>query len=163
MAFFKLLFSKKTKYHSQNVLSPEFPANVKKAILLLASAATSPTDEDFLKSLADSGISDKEATEILLFLPIAFVRHLLPNLKWHDTYNEFVTDKKHLEKKYSETDSFQIIWDVTNNYFKNSPAPDSIIKIAGRSAEFHVINKLLLDNEDINIDEIKITKTTIIR
>jgi hypothetical protein len=56
-----------------------------------------------------------------------------------------------------------IIWEVVNNYFKDSPDSNSIIKIAGRSAEFQVINKLLLDNPNTKLEEIKLTNSIIVR
>lgn len=162
MSFFKSLFFEKTvKDNSGEIFAPDFAGQVKKAITLLGNNETSLDDKHVLELFISNGIGYKEANEILLFLPIAFVRHLLPNLKWHDTYNEFINDKKQTERKYGETKSFQIIWDVTKNYFQNSPQTDTILKIGGRSAEFHVINQFLNDGE--KLEDIQLTKTMIIR
>lgn len=161
MTFFKSLFSNKTKHaKSKYTLSNNFALQVQKSITLLSENEGALSDEEVIRLLISDGIDYNEAIEILLFLPIAFVRNWLPNLKWHNTYNEY-NNKKQSERKYSETKSFQIIWDVTKDYFQNAPNADSIIKISGRSAEFHAINQLL--NEGCNLKDIKLTKTTIIR
>jgi len=88
---------------------------------------------------------------------------LLPNIKWPDSYTENIENKGSTEKKFVESVPFMIIWEVVNNYFKDSPDSNSIIKIAGRSAEFQVINKLLLDNPNTKLEEIKLTNSIIVR
>ena len=162
MTFLKSLFSKKTvQDNSHETLSLDFARKVQKAITLLGDNESSLDDEKVLKLFNENGIDDKEAIEILLFLPITFVRHWLPNLKWHDTYCELINDKKQIERKYSETKSFQIIWEVTKNYFQNSPKADTIIKIGGRSSEFHAINQLL--NDGGKFENIELAQTVIVR
>ena len=162
MTFLKSLFSKTTlQDNSKETLSFDFARQVQKAIELLSNNSGSLTDQEVVQLLTDNGISYNEAIEILLFLPIAFVRHWLPNLKWHDTYIEFINEKKQIEKKYSETKSFQIIWEATKDYFQNSPKSDTIIKVGGRSAELHSVNQLL--NDGGKLEDIELSKTVIIR
>lgn len=51
--------------------------------------------------------------------------------------------------------------EVSKNFIEKSVKKDYLINIAGRSAEFNAINQLLLEGG--NIQDIKITKTVIIR
>jgi hypothetical protein len=162
MTFLKSLFSKKTlPDNSKETLSSEFARHVQKAIELLGCHSGSLSDEEVVQLLTDNCISYNEAIEILLFLPIAFVRHWLPNVKWHDTYFEFISDKIQMEKIYCESKSFQIIWEVTKDYFENSRNSDTVIKVGGRSAELHSINQLL--NNCSKFENIELSKTVIIR
>ena len=111
----------------------------------------------------DHKIAPKEAVDFFLFLPIAFIRHWLPNMNWPDSYLELVSEKKFIEKKYSETPSFQIIWTVTAAHFQASPDATTIMKIGGRSAEFHSINELLINNKEAKPEDVKLTQSIIIR
>ncbi len=108
----KSFFSRKPDY-SEEELSPEFEQQVKLAISLIEVGNDIDTDEDLLNYLLDNGIARKEATEILLFLPIAFVRHWITTVKWHATYLVYVDAKRTIKRKYHETKSYQIIWKVT--------------------------------------------------
>lgn len=56
-------------------------------------------DKDIFEVFIENGIGSYEAREILLFLPIAFVRQLLPDIKWHETYIEYKDNKQSIEKK----------------------------------------------------------------
>lgn len=164
MNFIKSLFSKKTILNSPEApLSPVFAEQVKYAISLLSNEEGSISDEEVLKLFDDHKIAPREAVEICLFLPIAFVRHWLPNLNWPDSYQELIDEEKFIEKKYSKTLSFKIIWEVTNSYFQDSPSSETVIKIGGRSAEFHAINQLLNDNDGDELENIQLAQTVIIR
>ncbi|MGG9964674.1 hypothetical protein [Ferruginibacter sp. SUN106] len=158
----KSLFSSKTPD-----IKPELPHDfdqvVKQAISLLKHSGDVSTDEKFLNYLTNNGIEYTSAVEILLFLPIAFVRQWLPTAKWLDTYVEYVDEKKQIEKKYSETKAYQIIWNVTTEYFANNPDRDTVFKIGGRSTEFNVINKALNDNPNSNLEDLELSQTFIVR
>ena len=154
MTFFKTLFAGKK---SQPTPSSDFSAQVEKAIRLLASANVDLDNEQFMRLLVDNGINKLDATEIFLFLPIAFVREWLTDMNWGDTYIEYFDEHKQIERKFSETTSYKIINTVAQNYFRNSPDRDTVLKIAGRSAEFHAINKLLNDNPKAELKEVKLS------
>ncbi|MDX2049242.1 MAG: hypothetical protein SFU87_20830 [Chitinophagaceae bacterium] len=162
MSFFKsLFFRKKNDNDFQEIFSPDFEVQVEKAIKLLSENEADLNNETIFKLFTDNGIGEKEAIEILLFLPISFIRHWIPNLKWPDTYDELINGKQQIEKKYAETKSFLIIWEVTSKYFQNSPDAKTILQIGGRSAEFHTINQLL--NEGGELENVELAKTTIMR
>lgn len=158
-------FSKRSaKDLSEAALSPHFRDQIRKAIQLLGQSEVSLDDREVLQLFISNGMTSQEAEEIMLFLPIAFVRKMLPNMKWSETYIELIGQKRGTkEKKYFETKSFVIIWEETNDYYNNAPEKNTILRIAGRSAEFHVINKLLLANPGMKAEEIQLTKSSIIR
>lgn len=160
MTFFKTLFARQDNRPN---LQPDFSVRVDKAIQVLADANAQLDNEQFIELLVDNGINKQEAIEIYLFLPIAFVRHWIADLKWLDTYIEYFSEQRQIERKFSETASYQIISTVTRNYFQNSPNQDAILKIGGRSAEFHAINQLLNDNPQANLQDIELSPTVIIR
>lgn len=148
---------------NQPKLTPNFSVQVEKAIHLAASVNSNLDNEQFIELLVNNGIGQEEATEIFLFLPIAFVRQWLADVKWLDTYIEFFTEQRRIERKFSETASYQIINGVVHDYFRNSPNRDTVLKIGGRSAEFHAINRLLNDNPQAKLQDIELSPTVIIR
>lgn len=154
----------KRKNKADQKLSSDFEAQVSRAILLIGNNTDIDinTDKAFVKFLIDNNIPPADATEIMLFLPIAFIRKLVPKLKWPDTYIEFISDKKQIERKYSETKSFEIIWRVTSAYFE-TPNKETVFKLAARSAEFNAMNHLLLANPELEIEELNMSKTVILR
>ena len=160
MTFFKTLFVRKK---NQPKLTPYFRAQVEKAIHLLANANPNLDNQQFMELLINNDIGKQEATEIFLFLPIAFVRQWLTDVNWLQTYIEYFSEQKQIERKFSETPSYEVISGVTKNYFQNSPSSDVVLKIAGRSAEFHAMNKLLLNNPDSKPQEIEFSPTVIMR
>lgn len=144
----------------KNINAEGFKSNIKKAIKLLGDQSTIINDEKLIEVLIQNVIPYKEAIEILIFLPIAFTRRFIPNLNWIDNYYEESEGKK-VEKKFSETDSYRIIWDVTNEYFLQNPSNETVLKIAGRSSELNAINVFLNKGGDLN--NIKFLPTTFIR
>ena len=143
-------------------LSIKFRSHVDNAINLLSINEGVLKDEEVLELFLANGVSYEEALEILLFLPIAFVRQLLPDVEWPDTYFESINHDQN-EIKYSETESFLMIWEEVLKYFNASPDNDAIIKIAGRSSEFQAINKLLLNNPNLHVKDIRLTNTVVVR
>jgi len=158
----KSLFSSKPS-DTKPELPHDFDRVVRHAISLVKHSGDISTDEEFLNYLTNNGIEHTSAVQILVFLPIAFVRHWLPTAKWLDTYIEYVDEKKQIEKKYSETKAYQIIWNVTVEYFANNPDRDTVFKIGGRSAEFNAINQALLDNPNSKLEDLEFSQTFILR
>ncbi|NAS29501.1 hypothetical protein GTQ40_00815 [Flavobacteriaceae bacterium R38] len=149
--------------HKTDIDISEFHSDIKKAIKLIGGLDESPTDEKLLDLFNQNGINENHAIEILTFLPIAFVRKMLPKMDWRESYIEQLSDKKRRSKQFSENQFYSIIESETKIYFGNRPESEVILKIAGRSVEFKVINDLLLKNENADIAEIKFTENIIIR
>lgn len=159
----KAFFSSK-KNGTEPRLPADFEQLVKKAIYLVENSSDDlAADEAFLKYLTDNGIEYTAAVEILLFLPIAFVRQLFPMVKWLETYTEFINEKTQIEKSYSETKTYQVILKVTTDYFANSPKEKTMLRIAGRSAEFNIINDILNNNSGSKIEDMELSSTIIFR
>ncbi len=146
-----------------NIKSSEFQSEVKTSINLIGNLNESLEDEKLLNFLTQNGIKESNAMEIVIFLPIAFVRKMLPNVNWRENYIELLSDKKQRTKSFAENSFYKIIENETDNYYAGKAESEVILKIAGRSAEFKVINDLLLKNEKVDISEIKLTENIIIR
>jgi hypothetical protein len=157
----KSLFSKETTA-ADTPLSVDFEEQVEKAILLIDKEKGILQDKEFVNLLVRSGIGHKAAVEILIFLPIAFTRRLLSTVEWPDTYMEEVGKNQRI-KKFDETESFKKIWKVTIDYFDTSPSNDTILKIAGRSAEFDAVNQLLTNQPSSKPEDIQIGLSVIMR
>ena len=140
-----------------------FKKNIQKAIKLLLNSNNSPTDEMVLDLFQKNGINQVDSVEILLFLPIAFCRRLFNHLNWQATYIEQQGENNQIEKKFIDSESFQIIWQETEKYFQNLPVSANIIRIAGRSAEFNALNDLLLRNPEAKAEDIVLSKIHIVR
>ncbi len=143
--------------------SSKFRQSVQKAISILLNSNNSPTDEMVLALFQKKGISEVDSVEILLFLPIAFLRRLYDHLKWHDSYFEFDNKNNQVEKKFADSTSFQIIQEETEKYFQNLPVSRNITNIAWRSAEFNALNDILLRNPDMKAEDVILSKTFIVR
>ncbi|WP_205514706.1 hypothetical protein [Longitalea arenae] len=152
----------RNKTGSKIKISSNFRDHVNKAIGLLSMNDGSLEDEEVINLFKSNGINPEDAIEIFLFLPIAFVRQLLPNLKWPNTYIEKIGDQIN-EIQYKETESFLIIWEETRKYFGNHPKNETILKIAGRSSEFHGINNAMLRNPKLKVEDVQLTNTVIVR
>jgi hypothetical protein len=142
-------------------LSKNFDEQVHKCIHILGRADNSPEDKELIELLTANQIPLTDALEITCFLPIAFVRQYLPSVKWPDFYFEVSKKNKFIKKKFSQTLPFQRISTVVDAYFESSPAKDEILKIAGRSAEFRVINELLLQYPEYTAQDVKLTPLVI--
>ena len=132
------------------------------AIRLLAQNENSFEDKEAIQFLVENGISNYEAIEIITFLPIAFVRRWLNKLNWKETYIEN-QNGKFTEKKFNETESYTVILKIVESYFERNPTKETVMKIAGRSAELQVMNKLLIENPESKIEDIKLSETIIMR
>ena len=136
--------------------------SVELAIELFARNENSLEDKQAIEFLIENGIIENEAVEIVTFLPIAFIRSWLTKVKWKDNYTEY-KNEKYVAKKYSENESYNQILKVAKDYFNRNPSKETVMKIAGKSAEFNVINQLLLKNPTAKIEDINLTETVIIR
>ncbi|KAA2243170.1 hypothetical protein F0L74_11690 [Chitinophaga agrisoli] len=161
MKFFRSLFSKPAAPpQPEAATSASFAREVLKAIVLLGESEHLSTDEEILRLFRDNGISETDAPEILLFLPIAFVRRWMPDYNWRDDYIETIHGTQ-IERKYSETKNYQLIWAVTQSYFQAAPRENVIKRVCARSAELHAINHLLSHGE--LLEDIELAPMTIIR
>ena len=141
----------------------DFASHVQAAIEVIVAAKTSLSDAELFDAFINNGIPKKDAIEILLFLPIAFVRQLLPGIQWPDTYITMDSHKNKVQQQYANTAFYKIIFSTATKYINSKPGGDAIIKMAGRSAEFHAINQLLLDNPSLDVNKIKLTETVLIQ
>lgn len=161
MNFFDFLL--KTKHDkSKDFMTPGFAHSVEKAIQLISSSERNLEKDELFELLRGICENEFEAEEIHIFLPIAFVRLCFPKINWHKTYNEINSTKKETKREFKNTESYQIILQVSKKYFQN-PSQETIMRIAGRSAEFNVMNQLLLDNKNAKAEDIKFSETTVIR
>lgn len=161
MKFFDFLLKTKDK-KSRDFISLDFEISIEKAISFIESSDTDLNEDTLFEKLCEICKNDFEAQEIYVFLPIAFVRLAYPKINWLETYNEVYSNKKQTKKEFATTESYQIILKISEKYFQN-PSKETIIKIAGRSAEFHAMNQLFLDNKNAKLEDIKFTETTVIR
>jgi hypothetical protein len=162
MSFLKSLFSNNKKNNKISI-SSNFKEQVFKAINVLGENEGALDDDEAKQLLLHHGIPEIDINEIIVFLPIAFVRKWLKTVEWSDTYMEMKSKSQTQEKKYSETESYIIIWSITTEYFENTPNGDFIFKIAGRSSEYKVINQVLNNNPNAKLEDLKLSNTVIIR
>ena len=146
------------KEESENELM-EFVENIRKGIALFLEIDENVSDDEALILFENSNIKKVHANEIIIFLPIAFVRCLLPDFNWDDEYIQITNGNEKVKKRFSETGSYKFILLETKSYFETKPCSENIIRIAGRSAEFQAINDLLLIGN--KLEEIKLTKSYI--
>jgi hypothetical protein len=139
-----------------------FPGYADQAIRLITNSDGQLQDEQVLALFEANGIPRTEAIELLLFLPMAFCRHLLPIINWPDHYFEYISEEKQIKHLYSNNQRYIFIQQALERYLTNNYTKADYYKIAGRSASFHAINQILLDNPERKLSEILVTPETII-
>lgn len=158
MSFWNKILGKKEKNRAKE--SSNFDSDVKKSIDIIGSSKSLENDK-LLILLTRNGIEKNNGVEIITFLPIAFVRKWLADVDWPKTYLEHYSDSKRISKRFSDNHQYLTIEKIVDHYWNDKPNNDVIVNIAGRSAEFNAINKLL--NDGGNLTDVKMTETIIIR
>ncbi len=164
MGLWKSLFGKLKSDTSEGAdkdVPEEFREWVKRSIQLIGNNPKNMENEELHNYLVHKGIPEFEAGEIIIFLPIAFCRELLPNLNWSSIYYDCYSDGKRIKRKFRKNERYLIIDEETKKYWNRNPNNDVIIQIAGRSAEFKVINELLLVGG--KLEDVKLTNSYIMR
>ncbi|MBP2831279.1 hypothetical protein J8281_03680 [Aquimarina sp. U1-2] len=151
---------KKTKTETIEIEN-NFDADVIKSIEIIGNAEKSLDNGDFMSLLMEKGIKKENAFEIIIFLPVAFIRRWLNNIDWPVTYIDYYSENNKITKRYSENHQYVVIENEVERYWNNNPEKDFIINIAGRSAEFDAINQLLNDGE--KMEDIKIVELVVLR
>lgn len=171
MKFFKSIFSRKHQVplnaekntHSDRSFEVDVNAitsYAKKAIELLGTSDGTLEDYQILELFKSNGFPEEISAKLLVFLPITFVRCWLPDVAWLETYEERFDDGELIRRRYDESSVYISVMSVANEYFKDYPDPDTIIKIGGRSAEFHVLNTLLKGGGKLS--DVRLTETIIV-
>jgi hypothetical protein len=110
-----------------------FKRNIDKAIQTIIEKEGGASDEEILTALL-AQMQRTDAIEIFIFLPIAFCRLLLPNIVFLDEYYEDSRDGNGQQlRKFSETESYQVVLESSSRYFSTKPGSENILKIAGRN------------------------------
>lgn len=161
MGLFDRIFSKNEKVQSAGEIPTDFEILVEKSIGLIGTSEDGLDNEGLHQHLIKNGIPEQEAEEIIIFLPVAFCKKLLPELNWQPNYIEYYSKRNQVKKKYSENGRFIIIEKITEEYWGNNPNRDIVMRVAGWSAEFNAINQLL--NDGGKLEDVVLTESYVIR
>jgi hypothetical protein len=134
---------------------------VRKSIPIIGTTGKTMLDSELMQLLVSEGVPEQEAIEIVLFLPTAFTRILIPNVNWQNYYVDYYGEHKQIERLYQENPRYLVFESETHRFFNSQPDSELLLNVAGRSAEFKAVNKLLLDGG--KIEDIKVTPSYIIR
>jgi hypothetical protein len=158
MRFLKSIFGIKDK-HPQ--IQGDLSAFVRKSIPIIGTTGKTMHDPELIQLLVSEGVSEQEAIEIVLFLPVAFTRILFPSIKWKDYYVDYYGDNNQIKRLYRENPRYLIFESETHYFFNSKPNSELLLSVAGRSAELKAVNKLLLDGG--KIEDITVTPSYVIR
>ena len=164
MGFLKSIFGKNKPSEEVSGTSPvpkNFNQLTKKAIELIGRDSLEMENDQLVDYLVSNGIPEHEAIELYLFLPTAFTRKLLPDVKWIPYYVDYYSETNKIKRNYQDNLRYKIIEQETNLYWNNKPNNEYILNIAGRSSEFHAINKLL--NDGGKLENARLVEATIVR
>ena len=161
LRFLRSLFTSR-QTNSVDSMPAEFYWYTQQAIRLITESHGQLEDEQILSLFEKNGIPPKEAIELLLFLPQAFCRHLLSKVAWPDYYLEYVSEVKSIKRFYADNKRYGVILSALQAYLAGEFMQADYYKIAGRSASFHSLNQLMLDNPSRNLAEAIVTPETII-
>lgn len=143
MGIFDFLFGGKSS--TNNVTPTSFNECVKLSIDIIGSKGKWYDTYGVIKLLSKNGIPKSDAIEIAIFMPMAFCRKMLPEVTWPETYIEYYSEDKQIEKPFKDNEKFLIIQEETNTYWDTNPNQNAIMQILFLSADFNAINKLLHD------------------
>jgi hypothetical protein len=158
MKFLQSIFGKK---HKHPPIQGDLSAFVIKSIPIIGIAGKTMEDHELIQLLASEDVPEQEAIEIVLFFPVAVARKLMPEIKWKDYYIDYYGDNKQIEQLYRENPRYVIFESEVHRFLNSKPGSELILNIAGRSAEFKAVNKLLLDGS--KIEDITVTASYVVR
>jgi hypothetical protein len=158
MKFIKSLFRTRDKHPP---IEGDLCALVRKSIPIIGTTGKTMHDSELIQLLTSEGVPEQEAIEIVLFLPVAFTRALIPNVQWKDYYIDYYAKNKQRERLYRENPRYLIFESETHHFFNSGPDSELVLNVAGRSAELKAVNKLLLDGS--KIEDIVVTASYVIR
>lgn len=151
----------KEEMQFENPIPDNFRELTVRAIDLIGRDSKKMENEELREHLISNRFPDFEAGELIIFLPIAFCRKMLPELNWLPDYFDFYSEKKKVKRRYKNNSRYRIIEEETETYWNRNPSKDFVLSIAGRSAEFHAINQLLIDGG--KLEDVKLTESYIVR
>ncbi len=134
---------------------------IQKGINVLLNIEDPSNFDKVIKTMEYYGIDEDNAREYFIFIPIAFCRLMLPNIKFPEFYLEQDFLGNRIRKKFKNNPLYLEIESVTNAFFETISNSDDILKIASLSSEFNVVNKLLLNGG--NMEDIQLTEMIIIK
>lgn len=159
MNFLRKIF--KSKSDQRPAVNKEFSSYVQKSIMLTGTKGKELEDNKLVELLVSNGIPELEAIEIMLFLPVAFCRKLLPQINWPPDYVDFYSKNRQITRLYKDNPRYLIIQSEAENYWTLNADKDIVLNVAGRSAEFKSINQLLLGGSQLK--DIDVTQTYVVR
>jgi hypothetical protein len=139
----------------------KFRGWVRESIHVIGLASQDAEHKEIRQLLVENGIPEYEAGEILIFLPTAFCRELLPELKWPDQYIDYYSENESIARRYKDNERYVIIEQEILNYWGGNPSSKMTMNIVRRSADFIAINKLL--KEGGTFIDIELTESYILR
>lgn len=163
MGIWKTLFSKKQKNvdRAKEPVPSNFRELTKEAIFLMGNDSVNMNNEEVFKYMVSEGIPEFEAEEILLFLPVAFCRKMLPELDWSPHYFDSFSNGTKTKLKFENNARFQIMQEVTESIWDKISDEKFTLNIVGRSSEFNAINQLLHNGgslEDISVITMQVNR-----
>lgn len=165
MSFWKSLFGNSNNESEKEKNDYEIPRQFRdwviKSINLIGRNGAKMENEELHELLIRNGISNIDAEEIIIFLPTAFCRKLLPDINWLPNYIDFYSDQKQVLRRYEDNERYLIIEEETDNYWKSNPSNEVVLNIAGRSSEFNAINQML--NDGGQLENVGLTESLVIR
>ena len=162
MGIWKHLFGKSnTSDQLETILPTHYRELTKKTIELIGKNSKAMENEQLHEYLISHGISDFEAGEFIIFLPTTFCRRLLPELNWPSDYVDYYSEKKKINRRYTENKRYVIMQEESEKYWIGTPNNEWILNIAGRSAEFKAINQLL--NDGGKLEDVRLTESYVVR
>ncbi|TDX86054.1 hypothetical protein [Epilithonimonas xixisoli] len=119
-------------------------------------------DENIISKFIEKRIPEKYAKLLLIYLPIILTRKIFNKINFPDEYIEMNRNLE-ISRNFSENNFFIVLKSSLDNYVIRNFKKDLIMKIAGRSAEFKVLNQFLLEGKEMNeLQNIQFTKLHII-
>lgn len=152
---------KKEERHVEKSMPDNFRELTIRGIELIGRGSKKMENEEMYEYLISKGFPEHEASELIIFLPPAFCRKMLPELNWPPYYFDFYSQKKIIRREYRDNPRYLIIEEATEAYWNDNPNNDFILNIAGRSAEYNVINQLL--NDGGKLEDLKLTESYVVR
>ncbi len=139
----------------------QFSIEVDLAINIMSDLSSiSFTEEELIQKLTSKGLSELTTYWVVIFLPTAMCRLMIPQVNWPETFRAY-NEEGYETVRFDKSERYQIIKARLLSLLETQPGGDVVLRIAGRSAEFRAINKILLQ-ENVKFEEIKFSELAVL-
>ncbi|OYU95496.1 MAG: hypothetical protein CFE21_10150 [Bacteroidetes bacterium B1(2017)] len=140
------------------MIKTELKSQLDVGIKLLELAIPTASDFELYSQFEEAGVFGEHAFDFFVFIPVLFCKTMLPSVPFPDSYFE-IKNGETIKRSFKSTILFTRLKKEIQTVFIEGISQETVLKVAGRSSNFRVINEVLL--EGYNLGDIVLSPITI--